>query len=369
MIVPRPKSLLLFFLVLLAGQPLAAHVVRQFYGELRRTGDSWQLEILFDAGYAVEEWRNDPDAPQPQRQWLADLSRDRRERLLSDAENYLQELLVFTHGDEAVSWTASYPDFQTTPPDLPVLLNDGAYFHVLIEPAERDDGNALTLSLASGKHPDLVVRLPGTDEDEFLVIRPGETGELSPDRRRSDVAWTAFIQGILHVVPDGLDHILFVLAIFLLQRKWKPLIRQSLLFTAAHTLTLGLAAAGLVNVPGSIVEPLIALSIAALAIENLFIADEKPWRHALVFAFGLVHGLGFAGVLSTWIRPGEGFLATLFCANAGVEVAQAAILGVAWIATIGWHRTPAYPWFRLVACVVLAAAGFWWFFERIGWIQ
>ncbi|RYD65515.1 MAG: hypothetical protein EOP83_07230, partial [Verrucomicrobiaceae bacterium] len=108
--------------------------------------------------------------------------------------------------------------------------------------------------------------------------------------------------------------ILFVLGIFLLQRRWKPLLSQSLAFTAAHTITLGLAAAGHVSVPGKIVEPLIALSITALAVENLFIREAKPWRLWLVFAFGLVHGLGFAGVLSTWIRPGEGFFVTLVSA-------------------------------------------------------
>lgn len=273
------KPLWIFFLFLLLGNSLAAHVVQQFYGELRRTDDSWQLEILFDAGYAVEEWRNDADAPQPQRQWLLDMPRDQRELLLSDAVNYLRELLGFASGGKTVSWSASYPDFQTDPPDLPALLNDGAYFHVLIEPTDRDEGNALTLSLAAGEHPDLVLKLPGAGEDEFLVIRPRGSEELSPDRRRSGAAWAAFIQGILHVVPEGLDHILFVLGIFLLQRRWKPLIRQSLLFTAAHTLTLGLATAGIVNIPASIVEPLIALSIAALAIEILFVTEVKPWRH------------------------------------------------------------------------------------------
>jgi len=88
-------------------------------------------------------------------------------------------------------------------------------------------------------------------------------------------------------------------------------------------------------------------------------------RLAIVFGFGLIHGLGFAGALSVWLRPGEGFLPSLLMANLGVEAAQAALLAGAWILTIGWNRTPAYRWVRLAACLGIACIGSWWAFERI----
>ena len=103
--------------------------------------------------------------------------------------------------------------------------------------------------------------------------------------------------GYTHILPKGLDHILFVLGLFLLSAQLKPLLLQVTSFTIAHSITLGLSMYGIVSLPSRIVEPLIALSIAYVAIENLVTRELKPWRIALVFMFGLLHGLGFAGVL------------------------------------------------------------------------
>ena len=111
-----------------------------------------------------------------------------------------------------------------------------------------------------------------------------------------------------HILPKGLDHILFVLGIFLLSPRWKTMLLQVTAFTVAHSITLGLSIYGIVSLPSRIVEPLIALSIAYVAIENLLTRELKPWRLALVFMFGLLHGLGFAGVLRELGLPREEFL-------------------------------------------------------------
>jgi hypothetical protein len=354
-------------------RPAAAHVVTQLYGELQGGEGAWKVEILFDAGYADPASRSDETAPQPTRDWLMNLPAAEHERLCREAEAFLRDSLSFRSAGRPLEWKVSFPDFRSTPPGFPSLLNDGAYFHVLIEPAAPRPGE-VTVGMASGDHPDLVVKLPGGgDSGSYLTVAPGAevqlvSGSSAPSAESRHPVSVAFTQGVLHVVPRGLDHILFVLGIFFLRRRWQPLLKQSLAFTAAHTLTLGLAAAGVVNVPGSVVEPLIALSIAALAVENLFIAEARPWRLFLVFAFGLVHGLGFAGVLSTWIRPGEGFLPTLISANVGVEIGQVAVLAVAWIFTMGWGAGPAWPHFRRWSCVALALAGLFWFVERVGWL-
>src|SRR5262249_58079568 len=103
--------------------------------------------------------------------------------------------------------------------------------------------------------------------------------------------------GFRHILPDGLDHILFVLGLFLLSPRLRPLLVQVSAFTVAHTATLALSTLGLVRLPPAVVEPLIALSIAYVAIENTVVRELRPWRIALVFGFGLLHGLGLAGAL------------------------------------------------------------------------
>lgn len=110
-------------------------------------------------------------------------------------------------------------------------------------------------------------------------------------------AWQYFRLGYTHIVPKGTDHILFVLGICLLSGRWRSIVLQVSAFTIAHSITLGMTMYGLVSLPARIVEPMIALSIAYVAVENLVTHELKPWRLALVFSFGLLHGMGFAGVL------------------------------------------------------------------------
>ena len=128
--------------------------------------------------------------------------------------------------------------------------------------------------------------------------------------------------GFVHILPRGLDHILFVLALIFLSLRIKLLIIQISIFTAAHTLTLALATTGLISAPSSIVEPLIALSIVFVAIENIYREDLKPSRLLIIFSFGLLHGLGFAGVLSELGLSTTHFYTTLLSFNLGVELGQ-----------------------------------------------
>ena len=123
--------------------------------------------------------------------------------------------------------------------------------------------------------------------------------------------------GYTHILPQGLDHILFVIGLFLLSPRLKTLLLQVTAFTIAHSITLGLSMYGIVSLPPRVVEPLIALSIAYVAIENLLTRELKPWRVALVFTFGLLHGLGFAGVLRELGLPRAEFLTALLTFNAG----------------------------------------------------
>ncbi len=140
--------------------------------------------------------------------------------------------------------------------------------------------------------------------------------------------------GFDHIVPLGLDHILFVLGLFFLSTRMGPLLWQVSAFTLAHTITLALAALGYVTVPGSIVEPLIALSIVYVAVENLFTDGLSRWRPFIIFGFGLLHGLGFASVLAEFGLPEGTFVPALIGFNIGVEIGQLAVIAVAYVCVI-----------------------------------
>ena len=129
---------------------------------------------------------------------------------------------------------------------------------------------------------------------------------------------------------------LFVLGIYLLSGRARSVLWQVSAFTVAHSITLGLSMYGLVSVSPRIVEPLIALSIAYVAIENIFLSELKSWRVALVFAFGLLHGMGFAGALKELGLPRSEFVTALLTFNVGVEAGQLAVIGAAFL-LVGWY--------------------------------
>jgi hypothetical protein len=183
---------------------------------------------------------------------------------------------------------------------------------------------------------------------------------------RTEIARQYLWLGYTHILPKGLDHILFVIGLFLLSPRLKPMLLQVTAFTIAHSITLGLSIYGIVSLPSRIVEPLIALSIAYVAIENLVTRELKPWRLALVFMFGLLHGLGFAGVLRELGLPRDEFVTALLTFNLGVEGGQLTIIAAAMLATLpfmkkGWYRQ------RVVipASLFIAATGVYWFVVRL----
>ena len=219
-----------------------------------------------------------------------------------------------------------------------------------------------------------------------LRVRTGESGEpstqwleggdasapfaldaLPPPASRLQLLGRYVALGFTHIVPKGLDHVLFVLGVFLLSRKIRPILMQVSAFTIAHSITLGLSIFGLVSVSPSIVEPLIALSIAYIAIENLLLTSFRPWRVGLVFAFGLLHGLGFAGALREVGLPRSELVTALLGFNVGVEFGQLAVIAGAFLAVGYWcgDRT----WYRrrivMPASACIACLGVFWTLQRL----
>jgi hypothetical protein len=172
--------------------------------------------------------------------------------------------------------------------------------------------------------------------------------------------------GFRHIIPEGADHILFVLGLFFLGLTWRKLLSQTTVFTVAHATTLFLSTYGIFSLPSRYVEPAIALSIAWIAIENVVNPRLGPGRLAVVFGFGLVHGLGFASSLSDIPFPKRDFFIALLGFNFGVDFGQLFVIALAFIA-VGWFRKK--PWFRAriaIPCsIAIAAVGMFWAIQRI----
>lgn len=186
----------------------------------------------------------------------------------------------------------------------------------------------------------------------------GELEKMS----RTDAAALYLVLGYKHILPLGFDHILFVLSLFLLSPRLKPVLWQATAFTIAHSVTLGLAMYNVIKIPGTVIEPLIALSIVYVALENIFSPRLKTSRIGVVFLFGLVHGLGFAGALGSLGLPQNAYLLSLIMFNVGVELGQLTVILLAYFLLAKWFGQK--PYYRKCIVIPLSAliaitAAFW----------
>ena len=184
---------------------------------------------------------------------------------------------------------------------------------------------------------------------------------------KTDVAGIYLQLGFTHILPLGLDHILFVLSLFLLNPKLKPILWQATAFTVAHTITLGLAMYGVIKPPANIVEPVIALSIMYVALENIFSPRLKASRIGIVFLFGLIHGMGFASALTDLGLPKNAYFSSLIMFNLGVELGQISVILSAFLLLgLPFGNKPYYRK-RIVIplSIIIAAIALYWTVERL----
>ena len=235
---------------------------------------------------------------------------------------------------------------------------------------------------------DLVVRQVGGGEDAYTAfLSDGDLSEPLPRLEiRTEGAGAVFLRyipvGFEHIVPLGIDHILFVLGLFFFSLHLRPILFQVTSFTLAHTLTLALASLGIVSVSPAIVEPLIAASIVYVGVENIRGHTNVKARTALVFAFGLLHGLGFASVLGDFGITASHFVAALIGFNIGVEFGQLAVIMTALVLILiavrlaGFAPLPdeeapvrqtqvMYRAVSVVGSLVISLIGAWWTVERV----
>lgn len=207
-------------------------------------------------------------------------------------------------------------------------------------------------------------------EPKIPGSRKTQTSRTTAPQPEENVStlWDFLRLGFRHILPGGLDHILFITGLFLFSHHCRPLITQVTVFTVAHSITLGLSTLGIYGMSSHIAEPLIAASIVVVGAENCLRGGSRKHagglRLAVVFGFGLIHGLGIANMLDGY-NLGETFLIPLVGFNLGVEVGQLAVVGLSFL-VLGWwlrcdfyHRRIAVPLSLMIACV-----GAWWFVER-----
>ena len=238
--------------------------------------------------------------------------------------------------------------------------------------------NEITIQFATELGPVVIRQFEDISKENMIFstyLQPGEiSAELSPlsQATMSQTIIEYSILGMEHIVPKGLDHILFIFGVFFFAVKLKPLLWQVTMFTLAHSLTLILASLKLVFIPASIIEPLIALSIGYVAFENIFQRQGKfhsrsnAIRYAVIFFFGLIHGLGFAFVLEDIGLPTGQLILSLLSFNIGVEIAQIGLVVLAYLLMF-------YPskqlWYRkaiqIPCSLVIGLIGIYWFFERV----
>jgi hypothetical protein len=235
------------------------------------------------------------------------------------------------------------------------------------------DGEKISISAVEG-FGEVILRVKGADGEtvysEFL--NDGDTSEPFSFAPAEPQSWmSVFLNyiavGFEHIVPLGLDHIIFVIGLFLFSPRLRPLLLQVTAFTLAHTITLALGATGVLALTPWIVESIIALSIVYVALENIFLRNFATHRIALVFAFGLLHGLGFAGVLGEFGLPEGSFVPALLGFNIGVEFGQLAVIAVCLLLTFAIRDK---SWYRAVVTVpvslIIALIGAYWVLERTG---
>ena len=358
------KLCLTVAVLLLCGSAVRAHEIGTTrVSVLLQDERSYTIEIVTDAIALVEKLEACAGRPP-----TVQTDPVRQQALLRAFDDIFRRRLTVAFDGSAVHPAIEYsvaPPGDGTSPAMATIRLSGA---------TPDGARALTWTYAwTFASYALMVRRDRSDNPSTEWLEGGQTsapialsGGAAPVGRLG-TARRYLVLGFTQIVPYGLDHVLFVLGIFLLSGRARSVLWQVSAFTVAHSITLGLSIYGVVTGPPALVEPLIALSIAYVAIENVLFSELRSWRIALVFAFGLLHGLGFAGALKELGLPRSEFLTALVTFNAGVEAGQLTVIAAAFL-LVGWHCR-ARDWYRsrvvIPASVAIAFTALYWTVQRL----
>ena len=355
---------------LLLALPARAHELRPAIADMKFDAEKVSVSIALNleaviAGIGAEHDDTD-DAPEAAlyEELRANDPEALREAFDAEAQDFLSNVTIQT-GDTALSPTIS--DL-TIPAVGDVDLSRESI--LILNAALPAETSAVVFGWDESLGP-LILRAPGKTEPYSAYLTAGTLSDPIPvtgaeARGTLETVWDYIVLGFEHILPKGLDHILFVVGLFLLAARLRPLLWQVTAFTLAHTVTLALGITGVVSISPSIVEPLIAASIVWVCIENIFSEKMATWRPLVVFGFGLLHGLGFAGVLGEIGLPPSQFITALLSFNIGVELGQLTVIAACFLAVGLWFRNK--PWYRsritIPASILIACVGAYWFVER-----
>lgn len=229
-------------------------------------------------------------------------------------------------------------------------------------------GETITIDGLTALQIDVMVQIKLADgTTHSAILRPGLPEFTIPLKAsKFEVAGSYWRMGFIHIL-EGIDHLLFVLALMLIVSGLTPLLKAVTAFTVAHSITLALATLGFVHVPSKPIEAIISLSIVFLAAEIIHkhnggagLTERYPWM--IAFVFGLFHGLGFAGALSEIGVPQQEVPLALFMFNVGVETGQlifiAAVLSLMAVLRRLPLNVPQGVW-RVLPYSIGSVAAFW----------
>ena len=248
--------------------------------------------------------------------------------------------------------------------------------HIYLQVLLNNNSEYFTFSWIK-KYGPIILRENNNDklEDELFTeyLQSGiESNQFSFNEKNFKNTLNSFINffvlGVEHIIPKGLDHILFIFGLFLFSSSLKKLITQITIFTIAHSITLIFVSLSLMKINPQIVEPIIALSIVYVGIENIFKNYVKEYlRYVVILFFGLLHGLGFALVLSDIGYRSTDLFINLISFNIGIEVAQISLVLVLYLfIALNFAKSKNYRiFFQVPSSILISSIGLYWFFERI----
>jgi hypothetical protein len=341
------------------------HQIEEIPMSLAVGPDRVVMRAEVDAAYMLPEFRGDSDEEPKDMAWLRGLGRAGWREIDQETEAYWRDCLRLEADGRELEWRFRIPAMEQ--PDFPpaAAAEDLPFLSVEMTAALPVGARELAVVWREPYGVNLIVttgdagaeRTHALVSGERRVLAAGDAGRAGLQPAESTPGqW--FRLGFIHILPFGVDHVLFVVGLFLFLPKWQPLLRQTLVFTLAHSLTLAAATLGWLRLPERPVEIVIAASIAWIGIENLRGKDLGRRRLWVVGVFGLIHGLGFAGVLAELLPAGrpDQFGIALLGFNLGVEAGQLVVLAVAF-GLCGWWKDAAFQRLRLAGSAAVALAG------------
>ncbi|MFW2587090.1 HupE/UreJ family protein [Sagittula sp. SSi028] len=323
---------------LFGGLSAQAHEVRPTIAELEAEGDSLSVVLRLTAEpiLAGVDLEGVDDTNATDKAEVVDGLRALSPELLGaqirdEIENILAPI-AFTAGGSDIALQLDAMNIEEVENlDLPRETQ------LFLSGALPEGADSLTVTWPS-EYGNVILRQIGVEDGYTAYLSGGTSDPISLTAPQAKGALGTFAEyipvGFEHILPMGLDHILFVLGLFFLSTRLTPLLWQVTAFTLAHTVTLAMGALGVVNIPGSIVEPIIAASIVYVAVENILSDRLHRWRPLVIFVFGLLHGLGFASVLQEFGLPQGQFIPALIGFNLGVEFGQLTVIAIAFLIVV-----------------------------------